>query len=188
VSRFSDEYDDESWYPNAAALWSANVDRALRGKRGKKALREMREALLALPEHRLIAGALCTVKPEQRLERAVTEAHSDYGKKWIQEDWKQEVEPQGGGVCAIGAYLWFKKVKAGADPQAAFDELPTLLGSHDGGYMTAELGRDAGLTFTLAQMLVWRNDQRYEGMTPEERFEAFVAWIDEQLADPAVPA
>lgn len=50
-------------------VWSGNVERILRGKRGQRILRELCEALLALPERRLIAnklenkrtGEVCTI-------------------------------------------------------------------------------------------------------------------------------
>jgi hypothetical protein len=177
MSRF-DDYDGEEWYPNQADLWDANVRRALAGKRGKKALAEMRDALLALPEKRLIAGALCTVGGvDQR-------ARSNDPHGWYREDLAAKVESEGEGVCAMGAYLWFKKVKAGADPQAAFEELPTLLGSDgEGDIGTAEAGRAAGLTFTLAWTLASRNDSLFEGMTPEQRYDAFMEWLNKHLSD-----
>lgn len=170
MSRFGDyDYDEE--YANAAALWQANARRALAGKRGKKALAELREALLALPTPRLIEGALCTVG-EARRERA----------GYSRDDLMAKVERDGEGVCAVGAFVWFKKVKAGMDPQEAFGSLPTLLDVDGGDWETAQAGRDAGMTYTLASTLAYRNDASYEGMTPEARYEAFMAWLDEQLA------
>jgi hypothetical protein len=178
VSRFEDyDYDYEEWFPNQGALWHANAQRALAGKRGKRALAEMREALRALPEKRLIAGALCTVGGVEQRARET----DPYG--WYREELAAKLKSEGEGVCAIGAYLWFKKVKAGADPQAAFDDLPTLLDVDGGDYETAEAGRAAGLTFTLAWTLASRNDERFGDMTPEQRYEAFMAWLNEQLAD-----
>lgn len=179
MSRFGD-CDYEEWFPNQGALWHANAQRALAGKRGKKALGELREALAALPEKRLIAGALCTVGGvDQR-------AKPDDRGGWYRQDLEDKVKSEGEGVCAIGAYLWFKKVKAGADPQDAFHELPTFLDADgDGDYQTAQAGRAAGLTFTLASTLAYRNDAAFEDMTPEQRYEAFMKWLDEKLADPA---
>lgn len=174
MSRFNDEYDDYPDYPNAGDLWHANAQRALKGKKGRKALAEMREALMALPEHRLIEGAMCTVGRR----REPTD------QDWHQQDLNANIADQGEGVCAIGAFLWHRKVKAGATPEEAFDSLPTLLGvDGDGDWQTANQGKAAGLTFTLAWSLAQRNDLTYAGKTPEERFEAFVAWIDEQLAE-----
>ena len=135
--------------------------------------------LLALPERRLIAGALCTVGGMDRPD--VRDSN-----EWRQQDVAAKLETEGEGVCAIGAYVWFKKVKAGADPEAAFAELPILLDSDgEGDWRTAEAGKQAGLTFTLAQHLAYRNDESYDEMTPERRFEAFVEWIDSQLAEVA---
>lgn len=180
MSRF-DDFDYDEWFPNQGELWHANVLRALAGRRGQKALAELREALLALPEKRLIMGALCTVGGvEQRAEGR---------NEWYRQDFEDKIKSEGEGVCAIGAFLWFKKVKAGADPQTAFAELPTLLDNDgDGGIETAEAGRAAGLTFTLAWTLASRNDSTFWDMTPEQRYEAFVKWLDEQLEPEAVAA
>jgi hypothetical protein len=183
VSRFSDEYEEDAWYANAGALWQANLRRALVGRRGQRALRELREALLALPEKRLIAGALCTVGARTRPEPD----YGEFGLKWYRKGLEETLDTEGEGVCAIGAYLWHRKVKSGVDPERAFEELPMLLGSEGGGdYETAQAGADAGLTFTLAWGLAYRNDALLEAATPEERYESFLAWIDDQLIEPEV--
>ena len=176
MSRFGD-YDDYPDYPNASDLWEANLRRALAGKRGKKALAELREALLALPERRLIAGALCTVGADRLAPQAYSRG-----------DLEEKIERDGEGGCAIGAYVWYRKVKAGMDPQAAFAELPTLLdvvGNAE--VQTAEAGKRAGLTFTLAQSLAYRNDEEFGGMTPEVRYRRFMEWIDHQLSEEVHP-
>lgn len=57
MSRFnSDDYDFD--YPNQGDLWSANVQRHLAGAKGQAILRELRDALLTLPERKLINGRL----------------------------------------------------------------------------------------------------------------------------------
>lgn len=53
----ADEADEEN-YQGQLALWQANLNRHLLGKKGQRYLRELKDALLALPEKRLIAGAL----------------------------------------------------------------------------------------------------------------------------------
>jgi len=58
MSRFFDDCYDED-FPNQAALYEANTERALKGKRGQAFLREMEAALLALPRKRLIEGNIC---------------------------------------------------------------------------------------------------------------------------------
>jgi hypothetical protein len=174
MSRFGDG-DYESDYSNAADLWQANARRALKGKRGRKALAELREALLALPEKRLIAGALCTVGGMNRSE--MRDKHN-----YSRGDFEERLATEGEGVCAIGAYVWFTKVKAGTDPEAAFAELPILLDVDSGEWETAEEGQRAGLTYTLAWELAYRNDEAFQAMTPEERYAAFIEWIDKELA------
>ena len=70
-------YSDNEEYPGQFALWQANCQRSLRGRRGQASLRALKAALLALPEKRLIAheiqddtGAVCAVgalaKQQQR--------------------------------------------------------------------------------------------------------------------------
>lgn len=51
-------YSDEEDYPGQFQLWRANLARSLRGRKGQQALRDLREALLAMPEKRLIAHHL----------------------------------------------------------------------------------------------------------------------------------
>jgi hypothetical protein len=175
MSRYSDDYDGDE-FPNQSALWQANAERALKGKRGRKALADLREALLALPEPRLIEGALCTVNAEKRAGGLGEDS-------WARREWAERIE-EGEGVCAIGALLWHRKVKAGMDPAEAFDSLPTLEDSNWDLDATASLAvREAGLAYSLAVNLAYRNDETYEGMTPEGRYTAFLAWIDRELAE-----
>jgi hypothetical protein len=182
MSRYGDDYDGDD-FPNQSALWHANAERALKGKRGRKALADLREALLALPEPKLIEGALCTVNPEKRVA-GLSE------RSWARRDLVERVRDDGTqGVCAIGALLWHRKVKAGMDPAEAFDSLPTLLDTDHDLDDTAVLAvRDAGLVYSLAWNLAYRNDETYERKTPEERHAAFLAWIDAELAEPAAVA
>lgn len=173
MSRYCD-YDADEQFPNEAALWWANAERALKGKRGRKVLVELREALLNLPEKRLIARAMCTVEPASR------------GSELDYPDLQQLVEEQGEGVCAVGAYLWWRKVKSGVDPVRAFRQLPTLddMDEPDPLGVTADLARqEAGLTYSLAWQLAFRNDEDYKALSPEQRYEAFLRWIDKQLQD-----
>lgn len=170
MSRYS-ECDDEM-FPNSGAFFEATIKRALRGKRGRQALTELREALLALPQPRLIRRALCTVgaKPEP---------------------WSSTTAPtgellaeQGEGVCAVGAYVWWQKVKSGMSPEEAFAALPLLPDFDEGIEATADVGQEAGLVRALAWELAFRNDETYDKQTPEERHAAFLRWIDSELRRP----
>lgn len=55
-SGYSEDYDEQ--FPNAGWLWMRAVENAVKGKRGQAFLRELSEALEALPNKRLIEGEL----------------------------------------------------------------------------------------------------------------------------------
>lgn len=215
MSRFGDgDYeptiDKRGREVNTSGLWRANVKRALAGKRGQAALRDLRDALLALPEKRLIEGALCTVGLQDRIEAmpvtvvrdvrqwtkaedgrdvlsdatVPTEVHNYQRDSLIEFVEEHEGDPE--GVCAIGAYVWWQKVKAGMDPAEAFAALPILPDTDAGDWETVDAGTDAGLTAALAWDLAYTNDERLEGMSAEARYQWFIDWIDKQLG--AVPA
>ncbi len=56
MSRIS--YSDEENYPGQFELWQANCRRSLQGRGGQEELRILRDALLAMPDKRLIHGSL----------------------------------------------------------------------------------------------------------------------------------
>lgn len=212
MSRYSDHSDDDS--PEAVlsfGRWQNNARRSLKSARGRKALAEIREALLALPEKRLIEGALCTVGGTERAPE-VTDAEIDEhvakakaggvwrdGRTrdelagWLRAEREDErdaitknTETQGCGVCVNGALLWHRLVKEGKSPDEAFAALPTVAAWDDGDPLeqTARLAeRDAGIAYTLAWELAYRNDETYDDMTPEGRYTAFLGWINTELGD-----
>lgn len=55
MSRSGYEDDDDNW---ALIRWRGAVNSAMRGRRGQRLLRELRDALDAMPNKRLIAGDL----------------------------------------------------------------------------------------------------------------------------------
>lgn len=57
MSRFDEGYDED--FQNQAALYQANTRRALKGRKGQAFLKEMEEALVALPMKKLIEGRIC---------------------------------------------------------------------------------------------------------------------------------
>lgn len=62
-SCYSDDYGDE--YPGQLELFRANVERSIRGRAGQARLRELREALLALPVKELEAEMFAGGAPEK---------------------------------------------------------------------------------------------------------------------------
>ena len=76
--REHDNYDDERAVLDHGR-WEHNARVALKGKRGRKALAELREALMALPQHRLIGDAMCTVGGADKRAPVMTEQEmADY--------------------------------------------------------------------------------------------------------------
>jgi hypothetical protein len=205
VSRFGDGYYEpiigkDGKVKDTSGLWRSNFKRALASKRGQAALRDLRDALLALPEKRLIEGALCTVGLSERIEAMpasiptpVDSLARTVDGRTEMTNWRrlsliefvEEHEDQPEGVCAIGAYVWWKKVKAGMDPADAFAALPVLPDTDAGDWETVDAGTDAGLTAALAWDLAYTNDERLAGLTPEARYDWFLNWIDKQIAVPA---
>lgn len=184
------EYDDwDPNFPNEDAFWRANAERALKGKRGRKALADLREALMALPERRLIANAFSTVAVETVDTSAPVPKWGEPGFDFTTYRTHQDAQErntllaeQGHGVCSVAAYVWHQKVKAGADPQEALKELPLLPDyDGDGSWHTEQQGVAAGLTKYVAWTLMQRNDDHLDHLTPEGRWQAVVDWIDEQL-------
>lgn len=210
-----DDYEGEVEQILAMGRWENNARRALKSERGRKALAEIRDALLALPDKRLIASAMCTVGGPARIpevtDAEIAEYHAKleaagigigdseakriaYRAEWMRDDRRDErdrvaylVERSGEGVCVNGALLWHRKVKAGMDPGEAFAALPAVTGeggAYDPLDETASLAaKEAGVAYTLAWELAYRNDETYGRMTPEDRYTAFLAWIDAQLAE-----
>lgn len=211
MSRYRDGDDDDEFWALNHGRWQRNARAVLKSKRGRKALATLREALQALPDHRLIEGALCTVGGPERVPD-VTDAEIDahieelklrrYWYTWssreraadsIRAERERERQAiaksaaeQGCGVCVNGALLWHLLVKDGKDPEAAFAALPSVTDALGDLAETARLAeQDAGIAYTLAWELAYRNDETYRQKTPEERYNAFLAWIEAELGEPA---
>lgn len=188
MSRCGDDDYDEN-FPNEAAFWWHNAERALKGKRGKKALAELREALLMLPEKRLVSGAISTVALRAEAE-GLPDAHPHWNgiggqtvPNWRKQELLTKVEDEGLGVCAVGAYMMRKRVlELGESPEEAMARLPSRADIDSNGlYETMLEGQAAGLSSYVAWTLADRNDERFGDLTPEARYDAFLTWIDSQL-------
>ena len=151
MSRFSDcEYDGEGPSP---VLWQQAVTNALRGRRGQAVLRELREALLDLPQPRLIVGALvregevCALGAlaAQRLAASPITLNST----------------QIGSLVELEAFVG----------QWTQDEFSSM-----------EFGRQMGLVRPLAWAIAYENDEgSWNRETPEQTFQRVLRWVDRQL-------
>src|SRR5690242_15029681 len=84
MSRISYDYEGDNPYLDRGR-WERNTRATIASKRGQRTLRELRDALLALPNKRLIEDDFCTI------------AEDDAG---------EPVEV--GDVCVLGAYALHK--------------------------------------------------------------------------------
>lgn len=136
------EWDDE-WGHLHTGRWERNSRAVLASKRGQTALRDLREALIALPLKRLAADTFCEVDDKGNVE-----------------------------ACVLGAFALHK----GIDPQR-LSGLNGVDANETADWATGALG----LTFTLAWNLVDMNDEKYGSYTPEQRYEAFVLWLNKVI-------
>jgi hypothetical protein len=176
VGRFYGEDEGDMPYE----FWEANLQRAIRGRRGQAFLRYLKRALEALPEPRLIEGGLY---------HRTTEDENAF-------------PPETEMACALGAVLRLRLLEGGEvvtwkprypkrHPREGVVTYKTLAALDTG----LPLGDDdlegdehahwVANTCDVAENLAWHigylNDEQWEGLTPERRFQQMLAWIDEHL-------
>lgn len=151
-------YSDEEDRPGQFALWDANVRRSLKGRAGQKALRELHDAMIALPEKRLIANRLTDEDGGVCAVGAYAKAKGLDLERFDPEDETDEV-----GVVAGMPRLVAWSVVAQNDLvndvvwEVAYGPLNRWEATYRGGI---PLVRD---------------------MTPEERYERILTWVVKQL-------
>lgn len=142
-------------------FWQQAVKNALRGRKGQVILRELREALLALPEPRLIGGSVA-------LEGHVC-AIGALARHRLQSG---PIELKGG---------FFEPERRVASLEDLEERFGNWIDDETG---TVELGQAMGLVRTLAWEIAYQNDERGPGLheTPEERYQRVLAWVERELA------
>lgn len=156
--RISEEED----HPNQAALWEANMERSLRGRKGQAALRELEAALLALPEKRLIAndtvsadGAVCSIAAlaKHRGYKGNLELPQMAGDG---DDWDNE-----SGDKFFDEYEYEEAVEAAM----------------------MKVAGDLGIPRMVAFAIIYENDDgMWREPTPERRYEHMLKWTQRQIA------
>lgn len=148
MSRFY-EGDGEGRFPNEWELWEANYMRALGGRKGQAALRDLEAALLDLPEPKLISsrlslnGQVCTMGALAVYRRC----------------------NKGEDRAAVLAEL--EQIITSEDDAEEY-----------GAVKTANLGVSVGVTYTLAYGLAMLNDELPDySHTPEERYNVVLRWV-----------
>ncbi len=190
MSRFGDDYDED--FPNQGLMWEANYQRALSGKRGQRALRTLETALLELPDRRLISSHLALNGQVCAMGALIAYQRCETGES--REQVLAELEDLAPPLCD---YCWHER-KAHADGSCSrcaenatrnFDsqqcgEYIPGNESEDYGLVTAQAGKDAGLTFTLAWGIAAENDDDWVSHgeeTPEQRYERILAWVQKRI-------
>lgn len=158
--RFWDDYDDDPW---RSRLFWVDVQRALKTKPGLRALTELRDALLDLPEKRLALGQACVVP---------------FGE----DDEPDLSKPT---FCAMGLWLYRKRVAAGEDKTKVIEDLSSpVFSSEDYGPETVEVishvAKQLGMAKSLSNHIQWINDGD-EDLSEEARYEYVLKWVNDQI-------
>lgn len=154
MSRFPEGDMDSEWAELHQGRYEHNVKQALKGKRGQKILREMEEALLAMPEPKLIKNRFTTAKGECCAIGALV-AHR-FAPLW------------GVSFAEAAARLALEEDEDGFDEYEEADE-------------TMNQGLKAGLTQTLVWEIAYRNDDYGWNQTDEQRWEYMLGWVRRHL-------
>lgn len=145
MSRFEClDYDDEGvpWQ-----FWEVIVSRALGSERGQEALADMEEALLALPERKLIEGHLA--KDDGVCGIGALVAH-------------KRAKDRGIAIHEAIAEL----AEEAADEEFSYDP-----------NRTADAGVQVGLRSSVAWHLAYLNDEQFRDLSPDDRYEKMLAWV-----------
>ena len=157
MSRFGDDADWSEYANLNYGRFEHNARQVLKSKRGQRALRELKEALLAMPFKALIDDRLID-RPlvyDEALGEVVLAPYFE--------------------VCAIGQLAIHK----GREPERLWEQF-SWDGEYDAMSMdTLDLGESLGLRRTLAYVIADENDMR--GLTPVERWKSVMHFIDYHL-------
>lgn len=156
MSRFIEGDGDED-FPNAQALWWRAQENALRGRKGQAVLRELEAALVALPEKRLIEGALCDDRGQVCALGALAT------KRGLDQEEMKEHQGEHAGFIAD----WAK------DALGLSGALATAI----------EWENDEGFWRVYTEMDGYRATGGRE--TAEQRYERVLAWVRSQIAHEA---
>lgn len=161
MSRF-DFDDDEHAISWEMVQW--NLSRHIGTARGQAKLHEFREALLAVPGHRLISSNLATEEGDV----CAIGAFAAYKRSLQGKDWGEAVQEVRALYQPPSKWGWADEVDA---------------------FTTQDAGvRECGLNRTLAWMLAYMNDEDFGGLKPEARWQRMYDWVSERLVELKVPA
>lgn len=191
MSRFpeADEYD-----PFAQGRWEANVERSIKGRKGQQALRDLRDALLAMPEKRLIRdefatpdGEVCAIGAAVAYKRAqakgipITEA----AKELAQEDpdsWDGYTKnPETGRYEKQVESIRYDRATNSMVPTGEWFTEERYHDDDPADYTATRGSNEAGFSYTLAWDIGWQNDETWSHLTPEQRWRRCLKWVESRL-------
>jgi hypothetical protein len=190
MSRFSDldNYADD--FDNASALWWANCERAVEGKRGQKALTVIRDALLALPSKRLVSstlvdheGTFCTVgvyvaHKEQLGGKSNEVTVQEMLDKYTRCVCRHKFSDHNAEGCSSQTPDWASQTPKMKPCPCKQYEVECEEGNAED---TADIGEMYGLARVLAWRLAYLNDEELALVSPEVRYERVLDWIERNL-------
>jgi hypothetical protein len=197
-------YSEDEDYPGQFELFRANVRRSVRSKAGQAALRDLREALLALPNKRLVAhylakdGDVCTTGALVLKRRSEAEAKpfealaaemsaETEGRASCECYHERRAHKDGTGACSE-CIRWHAEVAAmpeetrfsiGREPCEAFED--GNWGDEDEEGIPEAEAVAVGVPKLVAWRLVELNDMDLDRETPEERYAKVLAWVEKRL-------
>jgi len=190
MSRFN-EGDSESHY---GFLWPARVRQVIEGKRGQRVMRELAEALLALPERRLIAGNIATAQGEVCAIGAYAKAKGvDLNRDLASVDGKDLAGWEGSDsdTAELGELLGMTHTLAweiGFKNDVEFDDRRVII---DSDLVPMTLWTEYS-DFTGKPEVVYARTlgtiRCQRGYTPEQRWEAMYAWAISKVEKWHLPA
>lgn len=158
MSRFGGDYDED--FPGQWGLYEGARKQAFSSRRGQLNLRRLRDAMLALPEPKLLysrladeTGGVCA------MGALAVQALVDGGME-------REV-----AVAEIAA------------KSPPIDEYGP--DTYEEEQVTVALGDALGLTHIMSVDIAWKNDLHYKE-TPEERYERVLAWLNAVIREEIV--
>lgn len=92
-----------------------------------------------------------------------------------------------GEVCAVGALYLSEEIARGRDRTTVLEEMERTSGRGDP-FDTIWAAESIGMTQTLAWDVGAANDSEFKNLTPEQRYDAMLAWVRDRLLPDAVSA
>ena len=172
-------YTEDEDYPGQFALWQGNCTRSLRSKAGQAALKRLEAALLAMPEKKLIRGKLvdnqaqvCALGALAKAEGVLPQPDADDLDQYdedLEDGYDEDDSAEfGESVLKFPKLVAWKVVEQNDIQLDTVAELAHGPLPQWGAVYRGEDGQGRGL-------------MRIRPMTPEERYEKMLAWVQAQI-------